>query len=320
MKALNVGLLVISSVFYAGMALAAGEKVEQSVELPGSATVNLENMRGYVEIVGTSGNTATLTGTLDEKAEDFSMEMRGNTLFIKVEMPRQTRFNDDESEGSRLKLVMPSDRALDVQGVSMDIEVRDLSQATKIESVSGDIDARNLSGQVRLVSVSGDIKARQLAGEVQLDTVSGDINDQDSNATDVRYQGVSGDIYAITKARKVSVQNVSGDVELGLDEVNELSIKNVSGDFEVDLVLAANGQLKANNVSGDMNFVFHNGIDAQFDLAANAGGDIINKITDEKASKAKYGPSRSLNFRIGEGSATVDMSTVSGDIEISRSK
>jgi len=320
MKALNISLLALSAIFYASMALAAGEKVDKTVELPESAAVNVENLRGHIEIVGTSGNAATLTGTLDEKADGLTMEMRGNTLYIKVEMPRQGRFHDDDSEGSKLKLMMPSNRALDVRGVSMDIDIQDFSQATKIESVSGDIDARNLSGQVRLVSVSGDIKARQLAGEVQLDTVSGDIDDQASKATEVKYQVVSGDIYAVTSATKVMLQNVSGDVELGLDSVTDLSVKNVSGDLEVDLILASNGRLKANNVSGDMTFSFQNGIDAQFDLAANAGGDIINKVTEDKATKAKYGPSRSLSFRVGEGSATVDMSTVSGDIILNKSE
>ena len=53
-----------------------------------------------------------------------------------------------------------------------------------------------------------------------------------------------------------------------------------------------------------------------FKLDANAGGDIENKLTGQKAEKSKYGPRRSLEFSLGQGEGSVEMTTVSGDLTL----
>lgn len=316
MKLLTGVLSVLLLASVASNAAAEGRKVNEQRDIPATASVNIDNMRGDLRVIGSDRSTAEVTGTLDEKAEGLTMEMRGNTLFIKVEMPRNMDWRGERDEGSNLVVRLPQSVDLSVSGVSMDVEVADMLGGAQLTSVSGDLTARNLQGNIRLNSVSGDLITRRLAGDIALETVSGDIDDRDATGTAVSYQSVSGDILAITGITKVNAQTVSGDVELDLNTIESLTLKNVSGDANVGLELQPNARLQATSVSGDLRLTFVGRLDAQFELAANAGGDIINRITDRRADKAKYGPARSLEFRVGEGSSTVNMNTVSGDIEI----
>ncbi|MEX1221005.1 MAG: DUF4097 family beta strand repeat-containing protein [Idiomarina sp.] len=316
MKLLTGVLSVLLLASVTATAVAQGRAVNEQRDIPATASVNIENMRGDLKIIGSDRSTAEVTGTLDEKAEGFTMEMRGNTLFIKVEMPRNLDWRGDRDEGSNLVVRIPQSVGLTVSVVSTDVEVADIYGGTQITSVSGDLTARSLQGNIRLNTVSGDVSTRQLAGDIAIETVSGDIDDRDATGTAINYQSVSGDVLAITTIETVNAQTVSGDVELDLKTIESLTVKNVSGDANIELQLQPNSRLEATSVSGDLRLTFAGSLDAQFELAANAGGDIINRITDRRAEKAKYGPARSLDFRVGEGSSTVKMNTVSGDIEV----
>jgi len=57
-------------------------------------------------------------------------------------------------------------------------------------------------------------------------------------------------------------------------------------------------------------------VSARFDLQGHAGGRIVNKISDAKEQRAKYGPRRWLEFSHNGGNGRVDVSTVSGRIKV----
>ena len=56
---------------------------------------------------------------------------------------------------------------------------------------------------------------------------------------------------------------------------------------------------------------------AKFYLSANAGGDLVNKLTDDKAKRSRHNSNAKLNFVLGDGSGSVRGSTVSGTIKVS---
>ena len=95
-------------------------------------------------------------------------------------------------------------------------------------------------------------------------------------------------------------------------------LKNVSGDINLSLKLADSGELKASSVSGDMAFTFGAIPNASFDITTNAGGDIVNRISNDKPTESRWGTSSELNFEVGTGSARVGLTTVSGTVEIRR--
>lgn len=324
MKALLMTISVTALLAIAPLSIAqsAGKKVNERLDIPSSAQVTVDNLRGKVKVRSHDSNTAEVTGTLDEEATDFIFELRGNTLVIKVEMPRNSNsYNWSGSGGSDLVINLPKQVALNLSGVSMDADVAGLAGGADIKLVSGNILANRLSGNVRLNTVSGDITSRKLGergSDIRFETVSGDIDDADADSNGISYQSVSGDIIAIATAEYIQVQSVSGDIELDLGTVSKLSLKTVSGDTSATLALLEGGLIEAQGVSGDLTLAFTEEPDAQFELGVNAGGDITNRLSSDKAEKAKYGPSKTLNFRLGNGSASVTVDTVSGDITLNR--
>ncbi|MCP3705280.1 MAG: hypothetical protein GY954_20440, partial [Alteromonas sp.] len=114
----------------------------------------------------------------------------------------------------------------------------------------------------------------------------------------------------------VSVETVNGRIDVALQAIDVLQINTVNGRTFASLGLNKNGSVKANSVGGAMEFVFQDGVSAQFDIETHAGGNIVNNISDEKSQKPKYGPGSWLRFIHNGGAANVDISTVHGRIEI----
>ena len=77
--------------------------------------------------------------------------------------------------------------------------------------------------------------------------------------------------------------------------------------------LLKGADVRFESVSGDGEFYFAADVSAKFEVEAHANGKIINKVTSDKVSKAKYGPASSLKFSINGGNANVEMNTISGD-------
>ena len=57
-----------------------------------------------------------------------------------------------------------------------------------------------------------------------------------------------------------------------------------------------------------------------FEIEAHANGKIVNELSDDRATKAKYGPSSDLEFSINGGDADIEMDTISGRIELRKQK
>ncbi|HAE89827.1 MAG TPA: hypothetical protein DCR58_04575 [Idiomarina baltica] len=313
LTALLMGAVALSTVN-----AVAQERVDEKMEVPKGTEVFVDNERGSIEIMASDDNVVHVTGTLDKRTEQFIFELRGSTLQVQIKTPEQNGWFDDD-EGSKLTIYMPKSSHLDVKGVSMDVDAFDLQEGIEVNLVSGDVKVENIGGGVEVSTVSGDIDARSIAGTVRLESVSGDISDKGSSARVAHYQAVSGDISVYADMmEEFYLQNVSGDVTAELPSLKKANLKNVSGDINLSLKLADSGELKASSVSGDMAFTFSAIPNASFDITTNAGGDIVNRISNDKPTESRWGTSSELNFEVGTGSARVGLTTVSGTVEIRR--
>ena len=313
MKLLQNGLILLlaSTAWIA----AAGEMVDKRLAAEDVNSISIENLRGEVTIVGWDKKEVRVKGELDEKTERFIFEKDGSHIKIKVEVPHNNH-RSWSNDGSTLVINMPKESKMNFSGVSTDVIVKNLITSSEVHSVSGDIKADNLHEHVELSTVSGNVSSANLSGKIRLSSVSGDIKDQDSSGR-LTLKVVSGEIESHSTANEVYVNNVSGSVELTLDKIDELEISTVSGDVDSQLSLNNSGMVKLSSVSGDMDMRFKNDVQANFRLNASAGGDLENKLTKDKAKRAKYGPSSKLYFQTGSGSASFKASTVSGTIKVS---
>jgi hypothetical protein len=127
--------------------------------------------------------------------------------------------------------------------------------------------------------------------------------------------GISGDVDISGAAAGVTAQTVSGDVSVQTSSW-PVELNSVSGDISVTTGAPGADAAKVNSVSGDLKIF----VPANPDLTVHAStmsGDIGDDFS-LPVHEAQYGPSQTLDGTIGKGGARLEMSTVSGDISLSK--
>lgn len=310
-----VSTLLISSFLYCLPSL-AGEKINKTLPINDVNRISIENHRGMVKVIGSDTDQVTVSGELDDEAEEFIFKQKGNKILISVEMPARYK-NKGSNKGSNLTISVPNTSRISFDGISSNFSIEEIDAGLDVKTVSGNVTAKNISNHIEINTVSGNVSTKALSGKVQLQSVSGDIKDIASSGR-LYLKAVSGDIDSKSSASEVSIESVSGDVEMELSETDDIQMSTVSGDVDIELALNRDGVMRMSSVSGNYDVKFTKDIDAQFKLKTSVGGDIINKITGDKAKKGKYMPSAKLYFETGSGSASVRASTVSGSIKVSQ--
>jgi lia operon protein LiaG len=131
-------------------------------------------------------------------------------------------------------------------------------------------------------------------------SVSGDVNISNVRG-DLHVKSVSGDVSVKGAAGAVNAGSVSGDVEVeiqsleGADGAGDMEFNSVSGDVEVRLPGNLDADVKMSTLSGELKT------------------DFPLQVEDKRR-----GPGRSANGRLGNGARNMKLSTVSGDISLSR--
>lgn len=308
---LGIGLSMLS------LTALAGEKVDETIKADKDGYVQIEHLGGYASIKGWDKNEVRVVGELGERTTKFIFERDGNEVLIKVKVKKSRgSWTWGDEDGDNLEIFVPKASHVNYTSTNANVEVYDVSGSSDIDTVNGNIEVSDLAGRLRIEAVNGNINAKNLEGDIKIETVNGDIKDRDSQASEAQYDSVNGDIDVKVGSLEVKAETVNGDIDLQLGKVEQLNLNTVNGSIEARLDLARQGDVRASSVGGDVNLYFNQDVSARFDLQGHAGGRIINKLTDDKPSKAKYGPSRWLEFSHNGGNGRVNVSTVSGRIKI----
>ena len=308
---ISVGLMSMTAI--------AGEAIDKTLATSATGFVAVDVQSGKVKLQTWNKNEVKVVGELDDDAEGYEFEVDGNKVFFKVKMPekRWGKWGSSNSDGSNLEFWLPTASKLKFEGVNVDIDVSGVTGGSMINTVNGDIEAESLSHKVKLETVNGNVSSKNLSGKIGINTVNGEVEDSGSKGQ-LAIETVNGDISVETEAKELALNNVNADMRLVANKVEDIEISTVNGDLDVELELVEKGRLVFSSVSGDADILFKGNVSADFDIEAHAGGDIDNYITKDKAKDAKYGPSERLRFKVGSGSADVEIDTVSGDIKLKK--
>lgn len=146
--------------------------------------------------------------------------------------------------------------------------------------------------------------------EVQVPrSVKYDFDHLSSVSGDVEVSNVSGRIHATSVSGSIKVHDISGSV----------TAKSVSGNVEVEIrrLEGANDDMKFSSVSGNVDVRMPSEIDADVDMSSLSGG--IKTDFPIEVSKERYGPRTSARGKLGNGSRRLQMSSVSGSLNLRRS-
>lgn len=204
------------------------------------------------------------------------------------------------------------------------------SAAVDLHSVSGRIRVTGVKGTIRLGSVSGTLTsvdtprveyARTVSGEIDLGGIAHDSN--------LSISSVSGSIQVTgLRVRAVDTTTVSGDVRLRDAACERVTAKAISGSFDYAGTLARNGRYEVNSHSGSLRFTLAD--NTGFELSAASFSGAVrsdfqmtvggSRNPDIRAGRSRgHGPrSESLQSAFGDGSASLNLRTFSGNIVIAK--
>lgn len=311
-------LLCLSTCLLLSGSLLAQEAIDESRSVLANERISLEVARGNATIRVSQDNVFRVRGTLDEEAEGYTLDSNNGFTRFEVETPRRLRggFFGNDDKGSQLEFEVPVNAELEFEGVNTNVTVDGIRGSASISSVNGEIIASNLASFVELSTVNGKIESSNNSGRLELSTVNGEIHD-DASSGRAEFSSVNGELYINSSATEVSVSTVNGEADVRLQGTEELEMSTVNGDIDVRMVGSLSPRVDGSTVSGDLRLQLEPQISARFNLNASVSGDIDNRLSDERASRrGRYGPGSSLNFSTGEGSGNIEMTTVSGDLEV----
>ncbi len=285
----------------AGIASAAqaATPIDQTKPLDPRGTVEIENLKGRIQVSAWDRNEVQVTGTLGDGVEKLVFEGDRSRLRVEAKYPK-TGGHSNRTGPTTLILKVPLQASLDIESVAAAIHVEGVAPPElDIESVSGDIVFAGAPGRTDVDSVSGNqTLTLNSSGEVSSESVSGDIKLRGRLKGALDLETVSGNIQVDSRGealRRLSANSVSGDIEarIGLADGGEVRGETVSGNFTLHMPRALSAQVEAESFSGDLD------------------------APDAEVQREEFGPGSSLNKRYGSGAGEIRVETFSGDFTLS---
>lgn len=276
--------------------LMAATPIEQTRPLDPRGTVEVDNLKGRIEVRAWNRNEVHISGTLGDGVEKLVIEGDGDRLLVKVQYPHQDGgWHGGRSGPTDLRLQVPIRADLDIESVSADIDVSGVAPGDlSIDTVSGKVVVAAAPDEADINSVSGNVQATLNSGDVKLETVSGDA---------VLGGRLKGEVHGETVSGQLSIDSNGGSLR-------RLTTGTVSGDTSIRVGLVEGGEIRSETVSGDLRIRLPRNVSARVS-AESFSGDL--RAPGAKIEKEEFGPGSSFEQRYGSGAGEVHLETFSGD-------
>jgi DUF4097 and DUF4098 domain-containing protein YvlB len=290
---------VLALALCAGLASAplyAGTPINETRPLDPRGRIEIDNMKGRIQVRAWDRNEVRVTGTLGDGVEKLVVDGDRGNLEVRVEYPkRMGSWRNDRTGPTELLLQVPLQASLDIESVSADIDVDGVApDEIDVDTVSGNVTIAAAPRHASIESVSGDLALTLNSREARTESVSGDI---------VLKGRLDGEVHAET---------VSGDITIDSrgERVRRLSTGTVSGDADVRVGLADGGEIKSETVSGEIR------LHLPKNLSARVRGETFSGDLDAPGAKGhteEFGPGKTMEASYGNGAGEIRMESFSGD-------
>jgi DUF4097 and DUF4098 domain-containing protein YvlB len=290
------------------------EKFSRKVKVGRDGRVSISNIAGDIKVTGGSGDEVVIDavkrtrgGASQLAAAHIIVDDRPGRVEVRTEYDsdRTRRYNSIDVSVDYTVMV-PAGATVDVKSISGNVTVTGVQSVVHAETVSGTLAA----------SSSPKLTAKTVSGDVELISAPAD--------ADLAATSISGNIRAKgLKIRTLDLGSVSGDVALTDIACDRLGVKSVSGNVEFAGTLGKSGRYEINSHSGNVRLSLSG--NTGFELNANSfSGSIRSDFpvtlgpTSSRNDRERRGPGHSTHAVFGDGSATLNLRTFSGDIILSK--
>ena len=316
----------------------ATERFSRTLRLGRGGTFDLSNVAGDIVITGGGGNELRVDAVKRVRSRDEA-DAKAQLEAIQIEIV-------ELSNRVEVRTIYPGLQRRNAIGVvDYTVALPQDAQVT-VKSVAGDIRVTNVRGELRAESVNGHVTASDAPRVSALKSVSGNVQLTNGAAeTSLDVNTVSGDVIIRgLKARTFDAGTVSGNLRLEEIESERVNLKSVSGDLWYGGALARGGRYEFAahsgnvllNLSGDTGFdveatTFSGDVRSDYALTLRGNDDNVVPPPLGRGRRGRIGglgrPAgpgrqnrgvRTLRGSFGDGRASVELQTFSGDIAITR--
>ena len=290
------------------------ETFSRKVKVGRDGRVSISNISGDLKVTGGSGDDVTIEAvkrTRGDRSQLGAVQIIVDDRPGRVEV--RTEYENDRSYRNRnidvsvdYTVLVPATATVDVKSISGNVAVTGVQGAVHAETVSGTV-TTSATGKLTAKTVSGDLELVNAPADADLSaaTVSGTIRAKGLKIRTLDLGSVSGDLFVTDIAcDRLGVKSVSGNVEFAgtLGKGGRYEINSHSGDIRLALAGNTGFELNANSFSGSI----------RSDFPVTLGG------TSDRNDRRRPGPGRATHAVYGDGSATLNIRTFSGDIVITK--
>jgi len=261
---------------------------DTTVSVSQGTRLRIENQGGDITVHAWDKNQVRIQASHNRRTH-VSVRLSGAVLSLEAGADRGPANMVD------YELTVPAWMPLKLGGMFATVSIDGSRAPIEVETLEGDITVQGGAETVKLSSVQGRIAVSGVRGRLELNSVSEDVEASD----------IQGDIVAET---------VSGDLILRNINAKSVEIESVSGELYFDGKVMDAGHYSLLTHSGEIYFSIAEGSNAVVSTAIGSGE--VNASFPLPASER---PSRRRQtFRLGSGSATIELETFSGDINLLR--
>jgi hypothetical protein len=260
------------------------DEINQTYKLEPGARVEVSSIRGPVEIVNGDGATA-------EVHIIRSARTRADLEYHKVEVSQTGNSlvvrGVQEPENRRSQNIQVDHHVKLKLPRNIDLSVNSISGWLKVGDVDGPMQVSSISGPADIGNVGGKLEMRSISGSVEVGNVG----------ADARLNSISGNLSLGQVNGSLDASSVSGSLKATLLSLSPqgIHIRSVSGSIEIRFQSEVNADFKADSISGQVYLDMPN----------------VTRDSEEKSSHVRA--------RIGGGGTPITISSVSGNIRLTRS-
>jgi DUF4097 and DUF4098 domain-containing protein YvlB len=270
------------------VALAPQRQTDTTFAVPAGASLSVNNFGGGITVHGWSENRVKVHAETGRRGR-IEVSMAGNTVIIK------TGSREGAPSVIDLDVTVPQAMALTLGGTYADINVDGVQGAISAETVNGEINVRGGKGNITLHSIQGGVTLADASGRVEVNTVN----------ENVELTNVSGEI---------KVETTNGELMLTGITSSSVDAGTINGDVLYEGTVTDGGSYSFGSHNGDITVSIPERANVTI-TAATANGDIDSSFPLPMTSTA--GKHRKT-FKIGSGSARMELESFQGDIEMRR--
>lgn len=268
-------------------ALAFQGQTDTTVAVPAGASLSVNNFGGAIIVRGWNQNSVKVHAEHSRRGR-VEVSVVGSTVTVKAGTRQGAPSVVD------MEITVPEAMALSLGGTYAEITVEGVTGPIRAETVEGEVNVRGGKGNITLSSIQGSVSLADASGRIELTSVNEDIHA--SNVTgEIKIEATNGEV-TMTGIRSSSVEaaTINGDVVYDgtINDGGSYSFTSHNGDITVTVPERANVTITGATANGD--------IDASFPLPLT--------------STIK----RRWNFKLGTGSARLEVESFQGDIRLRR--